>query len=75
MMRSTRTEQECAAFAARKRLSPPMTEAERFRRQWLTKMGASPQEIDESVRDVPPRDADLERQELAAIEWIQRERR
>lgn len=50
-----------------------MSEAEQIRRQWLEKLGLSPDEIDKSIRDAPPRDADLERQELAAIEWIQRE--
>ena len=49
-----------------------MSEAEQIRRQWLAKMGLSPDEIDESIRDTPPTDAALERLQLAAIELVQR---
>jgi hypothetical protein len=49
--------------------------AMQIRRQWLAKMGLSQAEIDESVRDDPPTDANLERKQLAAIERIQREQR
>ena len=52
-----------------------MSVAEQIRRQWLAAMGLSQDEIDESVRDEPPTDANLERKQLAAIERIQKEKR
>ena len=52
-----------------------MTEAEQIRREWLGLMGLSQDEIDEDVADDPPRDADQERKQLAAIELIRKEQR
>ena len=52
-----------------------MSEAEQIRREWLAEMGLLQSEIDESVADDPPIDADQERKQLAAIELIRKEQR
>ena len=52
--------------------STMMSEAEQLRIQWASTMGLTPQEIDESIQDDPPIDSDYERQQLEAIQEIQR---